>query len=358
MVSSASADNPMPDFALQLNSWVRSQLLEAALIAPEESFDWRVISGDAGFRRYFRLRLSSVNLLAVYAPPSSENNRGFLSIAEFLLSHGVHVPKILFYDLNLGFFLIEDLGETLYLDHLNEESANILYGEALFTLLRIQQCPLDYGVFPPYSRQRLLEEMQLFGQWFVAQLLDYTVQDEDAQVLRRAFDILLDSAVAQPQTVVHRDYHSRNIVFGVGGSPGIIDFQDAVVGPLTYDLVSLLRDCYIEWPLPQVEAWALAYASLACDAGVMPEVSEQEFLRWFDLMGVQRHIKVLGIFARLSLRDGKHAYLKDLPLVVNYVRSVVARYPELTEFSQWFESQMMPRIQSASWATPALAARR
>ncbi len=343
-------------FEEELKLWVEKQLKsrESAqqLGAHDDSeiLTWQGLNGDAGFRKYFRLSLSSCQLIAVYAPPETENNTAFLAIDNFLFEHGVHVPKIIGFDLTQGFFLLEDLGKTLYLDHLDEDSANGLYGEALLALMQIQQCPLDASIFPEYNVARLKDEMALFPQWFVSELLGYELSDQESGVIEQAFGILLVSAEEQPKVIVHRDFHSRNIVYGVSGVPGIVDFQDAVIGPFTYDIVSLLRDCYIQWPHEQVKNWLLAYGNMAFDAGVIPPVSQDCLLRWFDLMGLQRHIKVLGIFARLSLRDGKHSYLNDLPLVVQYVRSVLEEYEELTPFSDWFESKLMPMIQQQAWA--------
>lgn len=346
MTSGSSTGTINPGFEQSLKIWVTDQV--GALAAASE-FDWLSLNGDAGFRRYFRVRLANASLLAVYAPPATENNAAFLRVDRFLLNQGVHVPKILAHQLDEGFFLIEDLGESLYLECLNEDTAGTLYGEALVALLRIQQSPLDDAVFPSYDGRRLADEVALFPQWFVQQLLAHTLSSAEQRLLQSTFALLLDNALAQPKVVVHRDFHSRNLVYGLGGAPGIIDFQDAVIGPLTYDLVSLLKDCYIEWPVEQVRSWALGYADLACDAGVMPAVAPATFLRWFDLMGLQRHLKVLGIFARLSLRDQKHAYLDDLPLVVKYVRQVATRYRELADFSHWFDAVLLPLMSRQAW---------
>ncbi len=342
-------------FEGELKLWVEQQLksCKASQSAAQDDckiLAWQGLNGDAGFRKYFRLAVPSCQLIAVYAPPETENNQAFLAIDKFLFEHGVHVPKIIAYDLTAGYFLLEDLGKTLYLDHLDEDSVNGLYGEALLALLQIQQCPLDASIFPEYDTARLKEEMALFPQWFVSELLGYELSDHERGMIDHAFEVMLLSAEAQPKVIVHRDFHSRNIVYGVSGVPGIVDFQDAVIGPFTYDIVSLLRDCYIQWPQEQVKNWLLAYGNMAFDAGVIPSVSEDCLVRWFDLMGLQRHIKVLGIFARLSLRDGKHAYLADLPLVVRYVRSVMAEYDELTPFSEWFERVLMPLINEQVWA--------
>ncbi len=334
-------DNVRPQF----EAWLRQQLDVCSQSGEEYSFSLIPIQGDAGFRRYFRLDVGPSNLIAVYAPPATENSKAFVSIGEFLFDQGVHVPKIVSYDLARGFLLVEDLGRTVYLDHLDDDSANTLYGEALFSLLRIQQCPLNRVIFPEYDQQRLLDEMALFKEWFVSQLLQHQLNDSEDSLITHTFDLLVENALDQPQVVVHRDFHSRNIVYGAEGVPGIIDFQDAVIGPVTYDLVSLLRDCYIAWPQDRVERWAIAYANMAVDVGILHPVSEEKFLKWFDLMGLQRHIKVLGIFSRLSLRDGKDEYLDDLPLVVHYVRNVSKKHPETESFAAWFDKTLVPLIE-------------
>ncbi|WP_086930927.1 aminoglycoside phosphotransferase family protein [Agarilytica rhodophyticola] len=346
MTSDSSVTAVTRSFEDRLKRWVTECLQNMEVI---EEFQWLPLTGDAGFRFYFRISLPNTSLIAVYSPPETENNQAFCDIDRFFFQQGIHVPKILAYLEAEGFFLLEDLGEKMYLDHLSDETASSLYGEAFFALLRIQQCPLDESILPRYDRDFLLSEMQLFCQWFVAELLGYDINDEEQQLIERTFCVILDSALEQPQVVVHRDYHSRNIVYGVAGSPGIIDFQGALIGPLTYDVVSLLRDCYIEWPDQQVRSWALAYASLSVDAGIMESVSEERYLRWFDLMGLQRHIKVLGIFARLSIRDDKQAYLKDLPLVIAYVRRIARLYSETSPFADWFDAVLLPCIHSQPW---------
>jgi len=331
-----------PDIEKSLHAWVHEQL-------DLRDSSWCALSGDAGFRRYFRIFFGGSTLLAVYSPPSTENNIAFLKIDEFLYRQDVHVPKIIAYDLDDGFFLIEDLGETLYLDCLTEENVDTLYGEALLSLLRIQQSPADETIFPQYDCERLSGELALFPRWFVEQLLSHSLSHEDVEIVSSVDALLLESALEQPKVVVHRDYHSRNIVYSTAGAPGVIDFQDAVIGPITYDLASLLKDCYIEWPAERVNDWALGYRRLALDASIVSAVSEKEFLRWFDLMGLQRHLKVLGIFSRLSLRDSKHNYLDDMPLVVKYVRDIAKRYGELRSFGDWFDAALMPLISVQTW---------
>lgn len=309
---------------------------------------WQALPGDAGFRRYFRLSCEP-SLLAVHAPPDTEDSQAFIDIARLLRESGVLTPLVLISELQQGFLIIEDLGGTLMLDVLQPDNADALYAGALQSLLHVQTCPADYAVFPPYDREKLRQEMSLFCEWFVRRLLGVSPSIAEDRMLDAVFQLLEESAVEQPQVVVHRDYHSRNLVYRETGLPGVIDFQDAVIGPWTYDLVSLLRDCYISWPQERVTQWALNYARLAHRAELVPAIDEVQFLRWFDLMGLQRHIKVLGIFARLSLRDGKHRYLNDLPMVIRYTLDVAQQHPECSRFVQWFETSLMPQIKESSW---------
>ncbi len=348
----------MPNTSDELRQWVNAQwphlslndfMLRSEFSGPGAAApEWKARPGDAGFRRYFRLA-SEPPLLAVLSPPATEPNEVFLKLTRHLRHHGVLTPAVAAVDLERGFFMIEDLGEELLLSQLNEESVEGLYAEAMHCLLHMQQCPLEGLELPPYDRARLRQEMNLFIEWFVPRLLGYEMDASELEMLNRWFTQLENSALEQPTVFVHRDYHSRNLVYRNGGPPGVIDFQDAVAGPITYDLVSLLRDCYIRWPEARVKRWALCYADIAMQSGVLPMVSEERFLRWFDWMGLQRHIKVLGIFARLSLRDNKHGYLNDLPLVIRYTLEVARRYQEGEKFVAWFETQLLPRIEQQAW---------
>lgn len=309
---------------------------------------WQALAGDAGFRAYFRLA-SEPPLLAVYAPPATEKNHAFVQIGGLLRKGGVLTPAIAAADFEQGFFLIEDFGPTLLLDVLKDSNAEALYKEALMALLAIQQCATDPEILEPYSSSLLRTEMELFADWFVPQLLGVEIDSDTRQMLDELFDLLESSALEQPQVVVHRDYHSRNLVFRADGPPGVIDFQDAVIGPITYDLVSLLRDCYVRWPEVKVQAWLQAYLAQARAAGMLKGTDDETFIRWFDWMGLQRHIKVLGIFARLSLRDSKHRYLEDLPLVVHYTLSVARKYEECEAFVEWFETELLPVLKQQPW---------
>ena len=355
----------LPEAALveQLTSWVASQCAARASTAPV----LQPLGGDAGARRYFRIKGSSENdsavenqmdnaaedrpdLLAVYAPPASEDSKTFVQVADFLRAQCVKAPRIEAVDYERGFLLIENLGERLYLSELNEGTVEALYGEALMTLLRLQQSPRGPVDLPPYSREKLMQEMDLFPEWFVRRLMNYQLTASEELMIKQTFDALADSALEQPACFVHRDYHSRNLIHRPYSSPGVIDFQDAVWGPFTYDLVSLLRDCYVRWPEESVRRWALTYANMAQEVGIAPpDMDAAQFLRWFDLMGLQRNIKVLGIFARLALRDGKQRYLHDLPLVMRYLLEVMDAHPPFAAFAEWFRREMLPRAREQLW---------
>lgn len=314
----------------------------------EDTLGLQPLSGDAGFRRYFRTD-TQPSLIAVDSPPQKTNVNRFVALADHLRRNGVHTPLVIAADVERGYMLLEDLGDTQLLRTLNSDSVSGLYAEVITELLALQQISRAEGMFPPYNRELLHMEMRLLPEWLIGQLLGRELSDAENQLLERTFGHLLDSACAQPQVLVHRDYHSRNLMIREGERPGVVDFQDAVWGPVTYDLASLLRDCYIRWPREQVERWALAYASSAVDAGIIPEVSPETFLRWFDWIGLQRHFKVLGLFPRLYLRDGKHGYLPDLPLVIRYTLEVTEKYPELEPFAEWFRKEILPLIEQQDW---------
>ncbi len=330
----------------KLAHWVQEFLPPSVELGTDLSLS--PISGDAGFRQYFRTN-TRPTLIAVSAPPEHEDNPAFVSKSLAFSAADIHVPQVIAVNYTSGFMLLEDLGDDLLLPLLNPQSVEHLYHLAEETLSRIQQMPQDRSLFPDYSRQLLAEEMALFPRWFVTDLLGLTLNDTEKAMLQAAFDCLLDSAEEQPQVVVHRDYHSRNLLLLSGEELGVIDFQDAVIGPISYDLVSLLRDCYIRWPAPMVRERALAYAARVNQlSGIDPD----QFIRWFDLMGLQRHIKVLGIFARLWLRDGKSGYLKDLPLVIRYTLEQAKPYAELADFVAWFQRRIEPELGGQEWYSP------
>jgi len=300
-------------------------------------------SSDASFRRYFRVMHDGNSLIVMDAPPDREDSRPFINVAKLLFDAGLNVPEVIDQDLEQGYLLLGDLGNTLYLHELSDATVDHLYGDALGALAAIQVCNPGPGVLPDYDRTLLMNEMALFRDWLVGTHLGITQDAAQVAMLDTTFDLLADNALEQPQVLVHRDYHSRNLMVTGRNNPGILDFQDAVIGPVTYDLVSLLRDCYIEWPRTRIEDWVLGYQELALQSGILREEHEdpQQFLRWFDLMGVQRHLKAAGIFARLNHRDGKTGYLDDIPRTLGYVIEVSGRYPGLAglaELSQWCQS--------------------
>ncbi|NOQ82023.1 MAG: phosphotransferase [Methylophaga sp.] len=304
-------------------------------VLPSASYQLEVASSDASFRRYFRVTHESKTWILMDAPPEQEDTKPFIDIATYLYQQGINVPAIEAKESNAGFLLLSDFGTQAYLDELNEGSADLLYQAAIESLINIQLCPVEDNALPHYNRALLQQEMELFPQWFLEKHLNIAIPS----FLQDTFDILIDNALEQPQVFVHRDYHSRNLMHTTQNSPGIIDFQDAVIGPITYDLVSLLRDCYISWPDDKLAQWIEYYFTRAQQEGLISEVSLEQFTRWFDLMGLQRHIKVLGIFCRLSYRDNKDNYLNDLPLTLHYVQKISRKYPEFSDLSHFLSQQ-------------------
>ncbi len=294
-----------------------------------ESFVLAPASADASFRRYFRVRDGERTHIVMDAPPGKEDCRPFIAVARAFGDAGLNVPEILASDVEHGFLLLSDLGDRQYLQVLDEASADALYGDAIDALLRLQKAGLhDEATLPPYDEALLMKEMDLFRDWYVEGYLGVSLDEGQAQLLEQAFSMLAASALEQPRVWVHRDYHSRNLMVVSEHNPGILDFQDAVYGPLCYDLVSLLRDCYIAWPAARVDAWMRDYFTRASLLGLLEGAGLDQFRRWFDWMGMQRHFKAIGIFARLYLRDGKPGYLGDIPRTMNYVLESAARYGE------------------------------
>lgn len=327
----------MPQRLRQLKQWlVQSCRLSFEDIAPA--------SADASFRRYFRVVLSDGStLVAMDAPPDKEDCHPFVAVAGRMRLAGLHVPRIFAQDLAQGFLLLEDLGTRPYLGELNAGSVDSLYGDAARALLRLQVGAPTEGL-PHYDRAMLLREMQLFPEWLLGRHLELELSGPEAGMLAQTFELLVDNALAQPVVCVHRDFHSRNLMVVDDGNPGVIDFQDAVAGPLSYDLVSLLRDCYVRWPAGQVDAWVGDYFEAARRAGLTGDVDSATFLAWFDLMGVQRHLKAAGIFARLNHRDGKPGYLADIPRTLGYVVEVGQRRQEVTALARFVAERVLPRM--------------
>ena len=296
-------------------------------------------SSDASFRRYFRVKSSAGQFIVMDAPPDKENIEPFIRIAGLLTHSCVNVPSIFQQNLTEGFLLLEDFGSQCFLDLLDTQNATDLYQSAFDTLFNLQtNTAIENCGLPGYNELLLERELAIFEDWFLNQLLDIQIP---ASIWEAVRTMLVTTALEQPITCVHRDYHSRNLMVLKDDSPGVIDFQDAVIGPITYDLVSLLRDCYIAWPNRQVEQWMTRYYQRLLQAGLIA-CNPAQFKRWFDLMGMQRHLKAIGIFSRLHLRDGKSNYLDDIPRTLNYVTSVCAVYPELVEFSDFLQKYVLP----------------
>ncbi len=323
------------DRAEQLQQWLETTL-------GSSDFSVAPASDDASFRRYFRIRRGQAqpSLVAMDAPPDRENCRSFVHVAHLFAEAGVHVPAIHAQDLEQGFLLLSDLGSTTYLDALDDRNSRQLYGDALDALLRIQIASRP-GMLPDYDRELLEPELRLFPNWYVARQLRRDLDAAQRETLEKAFSFLLENNLGQPRVFVHRDYHSRNLMV-CEPSPGILDFQDAVYGPITYDLVSLLRDAYIAWEEERVIDWAVRYWEKARKAGLPVAGDFADFYRDFEWMGAQRQLKVLGIFARLSFRDGKDGYLKDQPLVMRYLRRICERYGELAALARLLD-ELEPR---------------
>lgn len=302
-------------------------------------------SSDASFRRYFRVRADGVSRIVMDAPPDRESVQRYVQVARKLADAGVHVPDVYAVDEARGFVLLSDLGARTYLDALvDADAAEGLYADAIAALLRQQTCADPSGL-PPYDRALLERELGIFREWFLGRHLGVTLDAQADAALVSVEGLLVEAALAQPTTFVHRDFHSRNLMV-CEPNPGVLDFQDAVVGPIAYDLVSLLRDCYVAWPRERVAGWLRAYHVQAARAG-LPVGSIQEFTRAFDLAGVQRHLKAIGIFARLWHRDGKEAYLGDVPRVLDYVLEAAAMHRELEPLRRLVERAVLPHMESA-----------
>lgn len=341
------------DTRLQLlTEWVRQHPgLEAANPEP--------VSGDASFRRYFRVWRTNgggnpTPLIVMDAPPAHEDCAPFLAIARHWHQNGIAVPAIEAEDLDQGLLMLEDLGDQQMLAELDDRNADPLYHQALDELLLIarQDSPTDYNL-PPYDAALLDREMALFPDWLLEQHLGLELGNHDRAMLDTAFGLLKESALAQPVVTVHRDYHSRNLMIRTGDPrPGVIDFQDAVRGPITYDAVSLLKDCYIRWPREQVEQWLEYYRQATVKAG-LHRADPETFAQWFDLMGMQRHLKAAGIFARLAIRDGKTGYLQDIPRTIGYLCEASARQPAFRHFHEWLCDTVIPKVEQQIGPLPS-----
>lgn len=331
---------PDQDVRLQrLKVWLDEQL--PVLFAAQ---DWGAIppatltaaSSDASFRRYFRWEGEGRTFIVMDAPPPQENCKPFVDIAHLLSGSGINVPKIYAEDLNQGFLLLNDLGQETYLDVIDEQNADQLFTDAIDALLAYQQLPMD-APLPSYDVALLRRELELFPEWYVKRHLGIEFDQAQQASWQQVSDLLIESALAQPKVLVHRDFMPRNLMLSEP-NPGVLDFQDAVYGPVAYDITCLFKDAFLSWPEARVDGWLRGYWARAGKLGIPVQASVDEFLRASDLMGVQRHLKVIGIFARICHRDGKPRYLADVPRFFAYIEAVLARRPELNALSNLLTS--------------------
>jgi N-acetylmuramate 1-kinase len=326
-----------------VTDWVTRELrLSPRLIEPASS--------DASFRRYFRVIHDAGTHIIMDAPPAHEDIRPYLNVTVMLETTGVHVPRVFEWDTDRGLVLLEDLGTRQYLPALKSGDADALYRDALQSLADIQVRGRDSAFqLPPYDRAVLVREMALMPEWFCARHLQMELTRAQGEMLTAAFEFLVAEALAQPQVFVHRDYHSRNLLITKERNPGIIDFQDALRGPVGYDLASLLKDCYISWPRSRLEGWVREYRLMMHErASRSAGDNDAQMLHWIDVIGIQRHLKVLGIFARLWYRDGKSGYLDDLPLTLRYVVEACARFPALRPLREFLQHEVVGALPVAN----------
>lgn len=291
------------------------------------------LSGDASHRQYYRVMNHEQSRVLVDSSPEHENNQAFLNVQHILYDAGLQVPELYAADVDNGFMLLEDFGDTLYANVLNENNADQLYRQALDELVRIQCIETEQEAIPQITAQDIIADLGLFDDWFLSQLLEADLDDEETNYLNLLYENIAAELLLQPQVCVHHDYHSRNLFQLDDDSVGIIDFQDAFVGPVMYDVASLLRDCYVDWPTEKVDEWLQYYLQQALQAGVLVDVDFATLKRWFDWVSVARHLRVLGTFSRLHLRDNKSQYLDDVPRILNYLKQVTAQYPEFDELA-------------------------
>lgn len=308
-------------------------------------FRLQPLAGDASFRRYFRIIQSKISYIAMDAPPDKENCAPYVSISRALRAHGLLTPDIMAEELSQGFLLLTDFGDRLLLNELNQTNAEMLYRQALNNLMKLQSCPIPVAGWkiPPFTADFMYKELKLFQEWYLQTYLKISLSAATVHMLDQVFLFLAETAASQPQVFMHRDYHSANLMVLPHDQIGTLDFQDAFIGPVTYDLVSLLRDCYIAWPEEQVIQLALHYRNQLNLA-----VTDEEFIRWFDLMGLQRHLKALLTFSRKYCRDGNANYLKHIPRTLNYIMLESQRYPECKEFHAFLHETLMPAQQEVA----------
>ncbi len=310
----------------ELHAWLAGNFFKA------NTFSLAPASADASFRRYFRVTHNGQTWIAMDAPPPQEDCRPFVKVAALMHEAGLNVPQVVAQDIERGYLLLTDLGTTTFLNGFDADNSNALFSDAIDALIRWQRASRP-GVLPPYDATLLQREIDLFPDWYVGKHLQTTLSIEQQKVFAATSKLLIDAALAQPSVYVHRDYMPRNLMLSTP-NPGVLDFQDAVYGPITYDVASLFRDAFVSWPEERELDWVIRYWERARAAGLPVNADFGSFWRDVEWMGLQRHIKVLGIFARINYRDSKPHYLKDTPRFIAYARRVSARYRELGPLAQ------------------------
>jgi len=327
---------------IQLQKWL-STVLDTPSLALTP------ITGDASFRRYFRLQHQNMDYIAMDSPPEKEPCQPFVNIAKKFLALNLRVPQIFAEDIQHGFLLISDLGDQLYIDALNNHNADQLYRHAIDQLITIQSCQnIPNHTLESFMTTELQQELAYFTKWFLEAYLALSLTQTQNQILEKTYATLLKNALEQPQYCIHRDYHSRNLMVLPNNEVGILDFQDAMIGPITYDLVSLIRDCYVDWPQTQIIKWMNYYREKALSHALLSTTDAGLFTRWFDLTGIQRHLKATFIFARKSLRDQNDSYLQYIPRTLNYVKQIAQNYCDLSEFHDLLNQIILPTFEEKS----------
>ena len=329
-----------------IQSWIASVL-------GSDQFETHFLAGDASFRRYARIKLNNKTFMLMDAPPEKEDCVPFVTIDEFFDAHGVRVPHIVAKDLEQGFLLLEDFGDVLLSALLTDETVDGYYAQSFAQLIQLQSID-GLNHFPEYSYEKLMSEMALLTDWMLPSL-QIKPSDEESALIKRTFAILANAALAQPQVIVHRDFHSRNLMaLADEKEQGVIDFQDAVIGADTYDLISITRDAYVQWNPERVYSWFQTFYNLL-PASAKEGRDFEQFKKDADFMAIQRHIKILGIFVRLFERDGKSGYLKDLPRVMWYLLEESKPYAELQPFMQFIQAKVLPKFEAKYGAYEVVA---
>jgi hypothetical protein len=325
----------MQNLESELKQWVGTTL-------GTQDFHFAPLQGDASFRTYYRVKHADESYIAMLAPPAKERTDAFVAIAQAWKQHDLCVPEVLAWHQQQGFVLLSDFGDTLLLDILNQESVDHFYKQAMQNIVALQHTTVPDFIIPPYNEEYVRLELGLFQEWFLSKLLDLELTQEIIHLYEKTMQKIIANFIHQPQVVVHRDFHSRNLMVLQNGTLGLIDFQDAMIGPITYDLVSLLKDCYITWPIHDVNRWVKYFFDLLVNEKKISPMDFSHFVKWFDWVGLQRHLKVLGIFSRLKLRDNKPHYLQHMSRILQYVVQVTSLYPELSEFHHFLQTNVAP----------------